>query len=238
MTSEDAPQRTEAGAVPATSATDWQMAGLQHEIFLRVLPAVRHDMLGPVSVARMDVAILKRKLAADEPDIAACRDKLLTLDGHLSGVSQGLGLLRRWDTARGDTARAGETLAFAVGLMTPLLRLREITLAPLPDVLPPELDDVQRPQSAFLYACLAVLCHVQDHLPPGSRVSMALTPEGVSMSHGVQDAGTRPASVATTPAAPVSARRIDRAGAEALIGALGYRATWTADGCTVAAVQG
>ena len=38
-------------------AADWMAAGVRHEILMRVLPTLRHDLLGPISVARMELAV-------------------------------------------------------------------------------------------------------------------------------------------------------------------------------------
>ena len=43
-------------------AADWMAAGVRHEILMRVLPTLRHDLLGPISVARMELAVMRRRL--------------------------------------------------------------------------------------------------------------------------------------------------------------------------------
>ena len=174
---------------------DWLAAGVRNEILMRVLPTLRHDLLGPISVARMELAVMRRRLERSALELQDGLRRVQQLDSHLVDLTRGLRDLRRWDSMTDERMAPGAIVALAIGLMEQPLRLAGITV---------ELDRVDdgegEPRSidALLLGTLAMLCHAQDHLPAGSRLQVRLETSEARLSLHAID----PADV-SEPAAPM-----------------------------------
>ncbi|MFO1277238.1 MAG: hypothetical protein U1F21_14790 [Sphaerotilus natans] len=159
-------------------AADWMAAGVRHEILMRVLPTLRHDLLGPISVARMELAVMRRRL--ERADLAPQDGlrRVQQLDAHLVDLTRGLRELRRWDPLDTERMPAGSIVRLALALMEQPLRLAGLEVgmeAGCEAGQGPEL-----PLAPLLLGTLALLCHAQDGLSPGQRLRLHLAagPEG------------------------------------------------------------
>jgi len=182
------------------SATDgaatkrWMAAGVRHEVLLRALPTLRHDMAAPVSILRMATLLLRHQLVATPIDAAACGQRVSVLDQQMSALIDGIRLLRGWehggeaglDAAR-DVVTTQALVARCVSLLRPVFDLRGISID-----LDPSLDESASPNAehptpwpnafALRYLMLASLCHLHDahadvgtvHIAPYGADSLSL----------------------------------------------------------------
>lgn len=111
------------------SARRWIAAGVRHELLLRALPALRHDLVAPVTPMRMSLLLLKRQLAAPAPDAAACAQRAAQIDAQLGEVVDGVRALRDWELANDGTALSRAALVRqCLALMRPAFDLHAIAL--------------------------------------------------------------------------------------------------------------
>jgi len=154
-----------------TSQSHWIAQGVRHELLLRLLPSIRHDMLGPVSVARMGVAVLIKRLGNDPPNLAGALERAQELNQHMAQVTQQLREFRHWDPSQAGRIGLPAALSQCVGWLQPVLTLQgfELDLAPASqeDAGAPSgepADEWQRDELMFLIAGL--ICHVLDCWAP------------------------------------------------------------------------
>lgn len=111
------------------AARSWIAAGVRYELLTRVLPALRHDMVGPVSVMRMGVLMLKRQVEAPQIDSQACSERVALIDAQLAELLDGVRLLRNWELADTDEGIArSELVQMCVELLRPAFSLQDIQL--------------------------------------------------------------------------------------------------------------
>lgn len=159
-------------------AADWLAAGVRHEILMRVLPTLRHDLLGPISVARMELAVMRRRLEREDLSPQDGLRRVQQLESHLIELTRGLRELRRWDGMADEQMPAGSIVALAIGLMEQPLRLAGIVI----DSTEVERDaGASLPLGPLLLGTLAMLCHAQDHLAAGSRLRIGFDASAVRL---------------------------------------------------------
>ncbi|RYF83794.1 MAG: hypothetical protein EOO29_01990 [Comamonadaceae bacterium] len=172
----------------APSARSWIAAGVRHELLMRAMPAVRHDLAAPLSLMRMQLLMLRRHAQADMPAPPdALAPRVAQLEGQVTELSQGLRNLREWEwPAMEGTTQPALTRATLVAQATSLMRaafeLNGIALQIEPGLAPA--DDPTEPESAprwpdavgLRYLLLGALCHLHDAhdtLEAGGHISVA-----------------------------------------------------------------
>lgn len=140
------------------SEARWRAAGVRHEILLRMWPLQQHDILGPLSVMRLSLAILQRRAAVPVPDGAALGLKVGELGVQMDDMLAALASLRCWDGSRGDSAEAAQAMSVCLALAGHALSLRGHRLE-APTVASGR-DPVRMPD--FTYAVLGLLLHAMD----------------------------------------------------------------------------
>jgi hypothetical protein len=149
-----------AGSMPA-QAQAWIAAGVRHELMMRVLPALRHDMAGPLSVARMGNTVLRRYLAADPFNPELSLKRLSQTEDQLNGLVALIRGLGRWDMHTTERAAAPALLDHALMLMRPLLDTQNLQIADGDRL--PSLDDWPPvPPPRLLYLVIGALVHLQE----------------------------------------------------------------------------
>ncbi len=237
----------------SVALTRWIAAGVRHEVLLRSLPSLRHDMAAPVSVLRMAILLLKRQLAAASIDAEACAHRITVLDQQMGGLVEAIRLLRGWETsaasgtdAARDTITRPALVAKCVALLRPVFDLRgvSISLAPLleaqppgagsagaaanePSALPPE--PVWPNGVALRYLLLASLCCLHDAPADAGTVHIAPDgPDGLELRSLPRTADMQPPMC--DPMASGGRLEIDAAALQCLADDLGYAVIVTADG--------
>ncbi|WP_353367606.1 hypothetical protein [Acidovorax sp. FG27] len=144
------------------NARMWMAAGVQHAVLMRALPAMRHDLASPLSVLRMGMTVLKRRVAPgnDTPAEQAV-ERVEQLEGQLTTLGEHVRRLRNWDVQITDRQPARATLLEAIELARPLLALRGVFIQPLAGALP---GDSEAPVAhhTLLYITLAAIYHLGE----------------------------------------------------------------------------
>ncbi|QFZ83697.1 hypothetical protein GFK26_13515 [Variovorax paradoxus] len=146
------------------SARSWIAAGVRHELLTRALPALRHDMTAPVSVIRMAVLMLKRQVAADPVDGAACEERVNLIDSQVSELVGAIRSLRDWELATTDDGVTRSALvAQCMTLMRSAFDLHGVTLEVDEALAAPQADEPRWPNAAALrYLFLGALGYLHD----------------------------------------------------------------------------
>ena len=147
------------------AARSWIAAGVRYELLTRVLPALRHDMVGPVSVMRMGVLMLKRQVEAPQIDSQACNERVALIDAQVAELLDGVRLLRNWELADTDEGIArSELVQMCVALLRPAFSLQDIQLEMDAALEQPTADTEERlPRAAALrYLLLCGLNYLHD----------------------------------------------------------------------------
>lgn len=164
--------------VPAVADTaSWMAAGVRHELLMRVLPSVRHDMAGPLSVARMGNTVLRRYLSADPFDADKSLKRLDQTDEQFNQLLAAIRSLSRWDTENGDRLDADAALAAGWAIGRPVLDLHGLVLE-VPDVAAPAGWPPMHPGRA-LYGVLAALSYLQDTANGPAAISVHVEGDAV-----------------------------------------------------------
>ena len=143
------------------NAKHWQLAGIQHAVFMRIFPSLRHALVGPVSIARMSTSIVKRLVDKDgQPGI---NEQIARIDQQLQEAVLTIRALQSWEPASGELASPVALLQQGLQLMTTTFAMHQVNIS-LAEDWAASLSPEPVVQSAFLYAWLGVLCHCQDRL--------------------------------------------------------------------------
>lgn len=207
-------------------SSDWVVAGVCHEILLRTLPSLRHDMAGILSVARMDLALLKRWMAklATQPldDAAGAAERVQRIDHQFGALLRALQALQAWgDEAVADSPSADELLDACLAWVRPVLMLAKVTTERTPrrdGAMPLPVSP-----SAFKYLCLGAVWYWVDTRPALSGLTMDLQAPGC-LQVQTRDHPAGPPSGAGRAPAPVL-HPID----EPALSALAHRVGWRLD---------
>lgn len=226
----------------APTTRRWIAAGVRHELLTRALPALRHDMVAPVSVIRMALLMLKRQVATPEVDAAACAQRLALVDDQIGVLVKAVRALRDWELGLADDSLTRRALvAQCVGLMQSAFDLQGVLLV-VDDALVPEPDEPARdpdavpcdgeavwPAGAALrYLVLGALGHLHDTVEGLGRITLqADGPDALRFVASLREPGS-PEPVDDVDATP-RALAIDGAALQALADDLGYTLTLAPD---------
>lgn len=145
-------------------ARSWIAAGVRHELLIRALPALRHDMTGPVSVMRMGLLMLRRQVAAPVIDPATVEQRAALIDSQIAELVNAVRSLRDWELAVDDEGITRHALvAQGVGLMRAAFELQGIHLQVDASLQTQHADDPKWPSGAALrYLFLGALGYLHD----------------------------------------------------------------------------
>lgn len=190
--------------MPTPQAADmnvWIAAGVQHAVLARTLPALRHELAGSVSVLRMGVAVVRRKLdnTTNLMEREALQERVASLDAHITDFSADLRRLRHWDKPTNETLALQELLQEVWELARPYLALRNIQLTEL-EAAPGRWPASSHPPQPLMYMLLAGIYHLAEgngHAPqrisivPHENDRVSLHAEGVAEPHAMPESDAR-----------------------------------------------
>lgn len=163
------------------AARSWIAAGVRHELLTRVLPALRHDMVGPVSVMRMGVLMLKRQVESPTIDPQACNERVALIDSQINQLIDGVRLLRDWELATTDEGITRPALVqLCVTLLRPAFSLQGVQIEVEPELEePPREGETSWPRAAALrYLLLCGLNYLHDASPDHEPTVIHIESEG------------------------------------------------------------
>lgn len=140
-------------------------AGVRHELLMRALPALRHEMAAPVAAIRMAVLLMKHQLASEaaiEP--AELAERAARIEDQIAALAPGKHFLRAWElSSDGDSITRSELVAQGTALMRVAFDLRGISLR-VGDAISPSKEGPRFPNSAaLLYMFLGALAYLNDN---------------------------------------------------------------------------
>ncbi|QIL81396.1 hypothetical protein G7047_16870 [Diaphorobacter sp. HDW4A] len=142
----------------------WIAAGVQHAVLSRTMPALRHDLAGSVSVLRMALAVISRKIESSGDQISreVMVPRITPLEAAINDLNAGLRRLRHWDKQLHEVLDARTLLGEILDLSRPFLALRNIEQSPLPSA-----EEAAWPLQALtpqplMYLMLASIYHLAE----------------------------------------------------------------------------
>ncbi len=169
-------------------------AGVQHAVLIRALPAVRHDLASPLSVMRMGMTVLKRRLAnGSDAQPQQSVERVEQLEEQLGVLGDHVRRLRNWDLNVQEQQPARTTLHQAVELAKPLLALRGVLIQSLADP-EPTAEDTVVAHHPLLYVVLGAIYHLGE-LPgePPAEVAVDISPTAIRLrAQGQPEPGALP----------------------------------------------
>jgi hypothetical protein len=156
-------------------ARSWMAAGVRHELLTRALPALRHDMVAPVSVIRMAILLLKRQLSgASTADADAAALRVTLIEDQVAALSNGVRSLRDWELAIHDEGiTRGELVAQCTALMRVAFDLNGIGLRVSEALSPTEGEPRFADGAALRYMFLGALGYLHDSAPDVGEIRVA-----------------------------------------------------------------
>lgn len=218
----------ERGQVNLDNQTHWVIAGIKHEIFMRVFPSLRHGLVGPISIARMSISIVRRLLARGDASLTSLNEPVERIDQQLAEAVLGIRNLQNWEPgSKPQTQQLAEIISEGMALMTAPLAMREIVLDYVMDASAAE-QSVSNP-SALLYTWLGVLCYFQDSLQQACTLNIVLQAQSLTVRHDISATSNARAS-SRAASAKVTARAIDKDALVALASAGNFALSLQPDG--------
>lgn len=206
----------------------WVIAGIKHEIFMRVFPSLRHGLVGPISIARMSISIVRRLLARGDASLTSLNEPVERIDQQLAEAVLGIRNLQNWEPgSKPQTQQLVEIISEGMALMTAPLAMREIVLDYVTEASAAE-QSVSNP-SALLYTWLGVLCYFQDSLQQACTLNIVLQAQSLTVRHDVSATSNARAS-GRAANAKVIARAIDKDALVALASAGDFALSLQPDG--------
>lgn len=195
-------------------------AGVQHAVLIRALPAVRHDLASPMSVMRMGMTVLKRRLnngTDTQPQQSV--ERVVQLEEQLMILGDHVRRLRNWDLNIHERQPARATLHQAIELAKPLLALRGVLLESLAEDAGAS-DDPPVAHHPLLYVALGAIYHLAEQADePPAEVAVELSPTSIRLrAQGTPSADALPPLVT---AGAQGTQPIDTAALQCLAGHLG-----------------
>lgn len=211
-------------ASQAHSQTQWVVEGIKHEIFMRVFPSLRHGLVGPISIARMSISIVRRLLARGEASLTSLHEPVERIDQQLAEAVLGIRNLQNWEpSSKPQSLPLADIIGDGIALMTAPLAMREIVL----DYEAAEDLGTVSHHAELLYTWLGVLCYFQDSLQQAATLKVLLQPDTIKVTV-LQQPGGR----AYTGGKP-AARVIDQAALQILASAAGFKLNVEAEGLSL-----
>lgn len=214
----------------------WIAAGVQHAVLSRTMPALRHELAGSVSVLRMGLAVVKRKLELTTDPMVDCdamSQRVESLESGIMDLSQSLRRLRHWDKPADEMLSLRALVSEVWELARPFLALRNIEPAELPDEHAAWSDEPVRPQPLMymLLACIYHLAEGSGHTP--RRLMLTVKGARLQVSGDTGDTSEGLAAASTEPARAISSTLqtppIDRFALQCLAESLHGRIEFSAD---------
>lgn len=145
-------------------ARSWMAAGVRHELLMRALPALRHEMAAPVAAIRMAVLLMKHQLAsASMVDPAALAERAAGIGDQVAALPAGKQFLRGLElSSDGESITRSDLVAQGTSLMRVAFDLRGISLR-VGDELSSEGGPRFPNSAALLYMFLGALGYLNDN---------------------------------------------------------------------------
>lgn len=150
---------------------------VQQEIFSRIFPTVRHDLVSCISPSLMRVSILDRYLNKPELQPEQLKAELKKIETHLKDAIVGIRELRYWDFDVEHADSIGNILRKSIKLMESQLAAKGIELS----LTSGEADTNQIATKPLLYTLLCLYCYIEDSDIENTRIKFQYTADTISL---------------------------------------------------------
>lgn len=135
------------------------VSAIHQEIFNRIFPTIRHDLVGYLSASLMRVSIMDRYLNKQDVLPNLLKHELIKIDTQLRSSIVEIRALEFWDFESKQNDNSNDVLIKSVQLMTTQLAMKNIKLNIIPEEIDASNEVVTKP---FLYCLLCTLCYIED----------------------------------------------------------------------------
>ena len=143
-----------------TADENFFISAVQQELFNRIFPTIRHDLVGYLSASLMRVSIMDRYLNKEEVIPDQLKTELLKIESQLRSGISGIRALEFWDFQSKHDDYPSEILKKSVELMSTQLAMKSIQLI----VVPHEIEDIEKVETKpLLYCLLCLLSYIEDN---------------------------------------------------------------------------
>lgn len=143
-----------------TNDENFFISAVHQEMFNRIFPTIRHDLVGYLSASLMRVSIMERYLNKPEVVIEQLKAELLKIESQLKSSISGIRALAFWDFQSIHDDYPSEILKRGVELMSTQLAMNSIQLS----LVPPEFQDIEKVKTKpLLYCLLCILSYIEDN---------------------------------------------------------------------------
>lgn len=136
------------------------VCAVHQEIFNRVFPHIRHDLVGGLSASLMRASIMEKHLHKPVLDAERLTAELDKIEVHLRDTIMGIRELQFWDFDTSHEDIPSNIVQKSIKLMSSQLLLKNIQLSLQPAALDHEATVNTKP---LLYSLLCVFCYIEDH---------------------------------------------------------------------------
>lgn len=106
---------------------------LRHRIMANVWPLVEHDLAGPLSVMRMQLAVAKQRMRKSQSDPMAILERLEKLESHIAQSAAAIRRLGAWRVGQLGAIDLIDTLRYCTHLSIDVMRPDHFTVDFSPD---------------------------------------------------------------------------------------------------------
>ncbi len=145
--------------VDLTSEDTFLISAIHQEVFSRIFPAIRHDLVGYISASLMRVSIMDRYLHRPETEPEQLSLELKKIETHLKEAIRGIRGMQYWDFEAKHHDSPSNIIKKSVHLMATQLAMTGIQLA----IFPSEAEDLKEIETKpLLYTLLCVFSYIED----------------------------------------------------------------------------
>jgi hypothetical protein len=148
------------------------VSAVHQEMFNRIFPHIRHDLVGGLSASLMRVTIMDRHLNKLGSEISRLNPELKKIEGHLKDTIVGIRELQFWDFDVVHQDTLCNILHKSVKLMASHLLLKNIQLSIQPCDLEEESREALLETKPLLYTVLCVFSYIEDHGMTNKRLNI------------------------------------------------------------------
>lgn len=141
-------------------AENFFISAIHQEIFNRVFPCIRHDLVGGVSASLMRVSIMERHLNKAEVPLDSLRQDLKKIELQLKDNINSIRALQFWDFDATHEDVPINVIKKSIHLMSSQLALKFIQI----NIQPQETHDIEQVKTKpLLYCLLCLWSYVEDN---------------------------------------------------------------------------
>ena len=155
------------------------ISAVNQEIFNRIFPHIRHDLVGYLTTSLMRVSIMDRYLNKTELAPDQVKLDLKKIELQLKDTILGIRELQFWDFDFAHEDHTSEILKKSIQLMTSQLAMKNIQLAVVPEE---DLDDLIVKTKPLLYCLLCLFSYFEDNNFENKNLNLHLSAKSISIT--------------------------------------------------------